>query len=79
VAARVDGAVDPWETDLTGSAAIVLGSEAEGLTPAWSGPETIAVRLPMLGTADSLNVSVTGAVLAYEALRQRGRHAGRRG
>jgi TrmH family RNA methyltransferase len=49
----------------------VLGSEAAGLSPLWSGPDVRAVRLPMLGAADSLNVSVTAAVLFYEALRQR--------
>jgi TrmH family RNA methyltransferase len=52
--------------------AIVLGSEAGGLTDAWTGPGVVPVRLPMLGIADSLNVSVTAAVLLYEARRQRG-------
>jgi TrmH family RNA methyltransferase len=50
----------------------VLGSEAEGLTDSWTGPGVTAVRLPMLGMADSLNVSVAAAVLFYEARRQRG-------
>ena len=51
--------------------AIVLGSEAEGLTDAWRTAEVEAVRLPMLGLAESLNVSVAAAVLLYEARRQR--------
>ena len=38
----------------------------------------MTVCLPMLGMADSLNVSTTAAVLFYEALRQRGQSAGRR-
>jgi len=59
------------EADFRGPAALVLGSEAEGLTPAWSGAEIRAVSLPMRGAADSLNVSATAAVLFYEALRQR--------
>ena len=71
-AARVDGAVPYTEADLRRPAAIVLGSEAAGLTAAWSGDWLTAVRLPMQGTADSLNVSATAAVLFYEALRQRG-------
>jgi TrmH family RNA methyltransferase len=72
LAARVDAAVDYTEVDLQGSCAIVLGSEAEGLTGAWSGADVTAIRLPMLGVADSLNVSITAAVLLYEARRQRG-------
>jgi TrmH family RNA methyltransferase len=72
LAARVDGAVPYTEVDLRGGVAIVLGSEAEGLTDAWSGDGVTAVRLPMLGVADSLNVSITAAVLLYEARRQRG-------
>ena len=43
--------------------AIALGSEAAGLTDAFDVPEVVAVRLPMLGIADSLNVSVAAAVL----------------
>ena len=70
-AARVDGAVPYTEVDYRGPTAIVLGSEAAGLSPIWTGDDITAVRLPMLGAADSLNVSVTAAVLFYEALRQR--------
>jgi len=71
LAARVDGAVPYTEVDYRRPTAIVLGSEAEGLSPIWSGDDIRAVRLPMRGAADSLNVSVTAAVLFYEALRQR--------
>lgn len=70
-AARVNGAVPYAEADFRGPTAIVLGSEASGLSSAWAGDDVRAVRLPMLGKADSLNVSVTAAVLFYEALRQR--------
>jgi TrmH family RNA methyltransferase len=72
VAARVDAPVVYTDADLRGPLAIVLGSEAGGLTDAWAGDGMQAVRLPMLGVADSLNVSVTAAVLLYEARRQRG-------
>jgi TrmH family RNA methyltransferase len=71
VVARVDGSVDYTEVDLRGPVAIVLGSEAAGLSDAWSGPDVVAACLPMLGVADSLNVSVAAAVLLYEARRQR--------
>ncbi len=70
-AARVDGSVPYTDADFGGPTAIVLGSEAQGLTEAWRGPDVTGVRIAMLGTADSLNVSATAAVLFYEALRQR--------
>jgi TrmH family RNA methyltransferase len=78
VAARVDGAVDYAAQDLRGPVAIVLGAEVEGLSEAWRAPDIRAVRLPMLGVADSLNVSATAAVLFYEARRQRGTPSMRR-
>jgi TrmH family RNA methyltransferase len=71
VVARVDGDETYTDVDLRGPLAIVLGSEAEGLSDAWVGPGVVAVRLPMLGVADSLNVSVAAGVLLYEARRQR--------
>ena len=71
VASRVDGARLHVDADLTGPVALVLGSEADGLSDAWRGPDVEGVRLPMLGVADSLNVSAAGAVLLYEAWRQR--------
>jgi len=73
VAARVDAPRSYTDADLTGPVAIVLGAEDRGLGEGWSGPDVEAVRLPMLGVADSLNVSVTAAVLLYEARRQRDR------
>jgi RNA methyltransferase, TrmH family len=71
VAARTDAARLHVEADLRGPIAIVLGSEARGLSSAWDDPDVEGVRLPMRGIADSLNVSVAGAVLLYEAWRQR--------
>ena len=73
VAARPDAEKLYTEVDLRSGAAIVLGSEAEGLSDAWHDDDITAVRLPMHGIADSLNVSTTAAVLFYEALRQRER------
>ena len=71
VVTRVDAGPLYTETDLTGGVAIAFGSEAEGLTDAWDREDTTAVRLPMRGLADSLNVSVSAAVVLYEARRQR--------
>jgi TrmH family RNA methyltransferase len=72
IAARPDAEKPYTDVDMRGAVAIVLGGEAGGLTEAWSGTNVTAVRLPMHGMADSLNVSTTAAVLFYEALRQRG-------
>ena len=71
IAARVDGSVDYTRADYTGALAIALGSEARGLSDAWAELARASVRVPMHGVADSLNVSVTAAILFYEALRQR--------
>ena len=71
LAARVDGSRPYGEVDMRAGIAIVLGSEAEGLSASWSGPGIEAISLPMLGIADSLNVSAAAAVLLYEARRQR--------
>ena len=72
IAARVDASVDYSQADYSGAVAIALGSEARGLSDAWGELARASVRVPMLGVADSLNVSATAAVLFYEALRQRG-------
>ncbi len=71
VAARVDAPRLYTEIDLTGPLALVVGAEADGLTAAWAGNEVETVRLPMLGAADSLNVSISAAILLYEMRRQR--------
>ena len=69
--ARVDGEMDYWNAALSGPAAIVLGSEARGLSGNWKGENARPIKLPLLGRVDSLNLSATAAVLFYEALRQR--------
>jgi TrmH family RNA methyltransferase len=71
VAARPDAKQTLFEVNLTGPTALVLGSEAQGTSAIWAVSGATSVRLPMLGIADSLNVSATAAVLFYEALRQR--------
>jgi TrmH family RNA methyltransferase len=70
-AARLDATQDYTTVDYRSRAAIVLGGEAAGLPAAWHADDIIPIKLPMQGTADSLNVSATAAVLFYEALRQR--------
>lgn len=70
-AARVDAEREYTQADFRQPSAIVLGSEADGLSDAWRADDITAIRLPMRGAADSLNVSASAAVLFYEALRQR--------
>jgi TrmH family RNA methyltransferase len=72
VATRVQAADLYTDADLRGPVALAFGAETEGLSPAWTGSGIDAVRLPMQGVADSLNVSVSAAVVLYEARRQRG-------
>ncbi len=57
--------------DLAGAVAFVLGSEEKGLSDFWKNNADARVRIPMFGSADSLNVSTSAAILVYEALRQR--------
>ena len=51
--------------------AIVMGTESTGLTDLWQEVADAHIRIPMLGDLDSLNVSVSAAILLFEALRQR--------
>jgi TrmH family RNA methyltransferase len=74
VATLVDADTLYTDADLTGPLAVVFGSEAAGLTAAWRTEGITGVRLPMRGIADSLNVSISAAVVLYEARRQRDRH-----
>lgn len=60
-----------YDTDMTGAAALVMGTESTGLTQAWRDSADAHIKIPMLGRLDSLNVSVSAAVLLYEAVRQR--------
>ncbi|PQO34554.1 RNA methyltransferase [Bremerella cremea] len=71
LAARVDGSVSYTTVDMTKPTALILGSEAHGLSDNWHQAGITNIHLPMNGIADSLNVSTTAAVLLYEALRQR--------
>jgi RNA methyltransferase, TrmH family len=71
IATRVEAGRRYTDVDLTGSVAVALGTESDGLTADWDADDIEPVSLPMHGTGDSLNVSVTAGVLLYEARRQR--------
>lgn len=60
-----------YDCDMRGGVAIVMGTEATGLSDFWRESADAHIRIPMLGQLDSLNVSVSAAILLYEAVRQR--------
>lgn len=70
-AATPEGATLYTDADLRGPLAIVLGSEAHGLSTAWLEAADVRVVIPMFGQADSLNLAASAAILLYEAVRQR--------
>ena len=57
--------------DLTGPVAVVMGSEAWGLSETWLAAADVRLRIPMAGQVDSLNLSAATALLLYEVVRQR--------
>ncbi len=64
------------EVDWAGPTALVLGSEAHGLDAGLVARVDQVVTIPMSGQVESLNVGVAGAVVAFEAARQRRARAG---
>lgn len=72
VAATEKASQNYTETSMSEPLAIVMGAEDEGVSPEILRLCDNMVKIPMLGTIDSLNVSVAAGVLIYEAVRQRG-------
>lgn len=66
-----EGSSDLWQTDLTGPAAIVVGSEGDGMTRLVEQTCDFLLSIPMAGHITSLNASASAAVVMYEAVRQR--------
>jgi len=60
------------DIDMKSGIAIIVGAEQYGLSEFWMKNSDMGVRIPMLGLADSLNVSTATTILLYEAARQRG-------
>lgn len=71
--AQLQDSAPYYDVDMTGGTALVMGTEATGLTDAWRQAADAHILIPMLGRLDSLNVSVSAAILLYEAVRQRQR------
>ena len=69
--AQLQDSLPYYDTDMKTGTAIVMGTEATGLTPLWRQAADAHIMIPMLGRLDSLNVSVSAAILLYEAVRQR--------
>lgn len=60
-----------YDTDMRVGIALVMGTESTGLSDKWRRAADAHIRIPMLGKLDSLNVSVSTAILLFEAVRQR--------
>jgi TrmH family RNA methyltransferase len=69
--AILQDAVNYHEQDYTQSTAIVVGTEANGLSDVWRQASTQNIKIPMQGDIDSMNVSVAAGILVFEVKRQR--------
>jgi len=70
-AAELQASQEYQDTDFTQACALIMGTEAAGLTPFWIDRADARIKIPMRGKIDSLNVSVSTAILTFEAMRQR--------
>ncbi len=70
VVATPEASIDYWDVDMRGPTAVVVGSEHRGVSETWRTVGT-KVRIPMVGSGDSLNASIAAALVLYEAVRQR--------
>ena len=70
-ATTLEGAIVPAAIDFNVPTAIILGSEDKGIRHSLLKMADVYVKIPQLGTTDSLNVSVAAGVLLYEVVRQR--------
>ena len=69
--AQLQDSYEYYDYDMTQGTALIMGTESTGLTQQWRNAADAHIRIPMLGRLDSLNVSVSAAILMYEAVRQR--------
>jgi 23S rRNA (guanosine2251-2'-O)-methyltransferase len=70
-AATEEGATNSWEADLKGPLTILMGNEETGVSPEYLRRCDLLLKVPMMGTIESLNVSVAAGMLLYESVRQR--------
>ena len=76
--AQLQDSLPYYDTPMLQATAIVMGTESTGLSPQWRQAADRHIRIPMLGRLDSLNVSVSAAILMFEAVRQRQSQGGRK-
>jgi len=70
IAARAGGDVYPFDIDMGGKTAVMIGNETHGLSDVLIQTADHIVAIPMPGGSESLNASIACAVLLYEAVRQ---------
>ena len=70
-ASHLEGAVSIYDADFTGRIALVIGNEAQGISPETEKKSDLLIKIPMAGGAESLNASVAAGVMIFEAIRQR--------
>lgn len=75
VATDEDGDMDVWDYDFTQPTLLLIGNETVGLSRGWREAADVTVRVPMTGSASSLNASNAATLMLYEAARQRAAHA----
>ena len=71
VGAEAEAALSLYEADLRGPLVVVVGNEAHGLSPGRTTVLDSTVSIPMPGPQESLNVSLAGVLVLFEAVRQR--------
>jgi tRNA G18 (ribose-2'-O)-methylase SpoU len=69
------GTHELWEHDFAHPTAVVVGNETSGMSSFWSQQCDAVVRIPMTGSASSLNATVAASITLYEVARQRQQHA----
>lgn len=69
--AALTGVKTPYDVPFTRPSAIIMGTEADGLSDFWLQNCTSQIKIPMAGKIDSLNVSTATAIIVFEAVRQR--------
>ena len=70
-AASLQKSISYEKIDFSAPTAVIVGTEATGLSEFWTRKTKSNIKIPMLGTLDSMNVSVAAAILLFEATRQR--------
>ncbi|HOJ09677.1 MAG TPA: 23S rRNA (guanosine(2251)-2'-O)-methyltransferase RlmB [Clostridiales bacterium] len=70
-AAHLNGTVSYFNVNMSNNAAIIIGNEANGISNETASLADIFIKIPMPGSAESLNASVAAGVLIYESVRQR--------